>query len=105
MYAKALLVLSLSTLAGACRQNARCGWEAQPGPESLKVSWGACADDRPRRIECARGQSGFRCRCIVGAGEGGEVVETFVLPSLASLGDRASATRTANEVCSWSLEP
>ncbi len=105
MDAKPLIVLSLLTFAGACKHEPRCTWEAQPSPQALKVSWGACADEYPRSIECVRGQSAFRCRCVVGAGVGGQVGETFALPSLASLGERASATRMANEACSWSLAP
>lgn len=111
MDARPLLGLVLLAATGGCKRETRCDWATQSGPWAFKANWTACADTRPRSVECARSESGFKCKCIVGevgaasATDGAKIVESFVLPSLTSLGDRERATRTANELCRWNLEP
>jgi hypothetical protein len=111
MDARPLLGLVLLAATGGCRREARCDWATQPGPWAFKANWTACTDAPPRSVECVRGESTFKCTCIVGgagaadAAGGAQIVASFVLPSLTSLSDREQATRTANELCHWNLAP
>lgn len=109
MDAKPLVLVALFALPGGCKQRPECGWETQRGPWALKDNWTGCSDGQQRSVECRRTESGYQCQCMLGGVAspegtvGGKTVASFTLPSLASLADRESATRTANELCVWSL--
>lgn len=106
MTTKMLWLASAMLFFGACRQQkAECGFGTQPGPWALRANWTACSDGQSRSVECQRGESAFRCQCMLASGGAPEkAIATFTLPSLSSLEDRESATRTANELCKWGLE-
>lgn len=99
--AKALWLATVLVLVAGCEQKVKCGFGAKPGT----ATWTSCSDGQARAVDCQRGESSFKCQCLAGAaGAVPKPVATFTLPSLSSLADRESATRTANEQCGWALE-